>query len=69
MRYFPQENIIIKTRMVIEEEINWTRPWGFFDGAAKGEQRTCRAGGYLSLSNSHWLSFKVGLREGTNNFT
>ena len=37
MRYFPQENITIKTRLVTKEDIDWTRPWGFYVGLAKDE--------------------------------
>ena len=68
MRSFPQENINIKTRLVKEEDIDRTRPWGYFDGATKREQRSCGAGGILHLSKSHWFSFKAGIGEGTNNF-
>jgi len=37
LRYFPQENITIKTRLVEEEANDQTRPWGFFDGSTKWE--------------------------------
>ena len=67
MRSIPQVNIIIKTRLVVEEIIDKTFPWGYFDGATIGEHRSCGVGGVIYIFEDYWNKFKVGLGEDTNN--
>jgi hypothetical protein len=63
---FPQESGTVKIRNIQEEEIDITRPWGFFDGASQNNR--CGGGAILFLSESHFFSMTFGLGEGTNNF-
>jgi ribonuclease HI len=56
----------VKTRQFQEEDIDKTKPWGFFDGAS--QNNTCEGGGILFLSDSHYFSLTFGLGMGTNNY-
>ena len=58
----------MKIRIIMEEVIDRTKPWGFFDGFASGNPKICGAGSILFLKDDHYITFKVGLGEGTNNF-
>jgi ribonuclease HI len=52
----------------VEEHINTTRPWDFFDGASKDDGVLCGGGGILHLSPTHSFKLKWGLGQGTNNY-
>jgi len=41
--------------------------WGYFGGASQGTPRKGRARIIIHISGSHVISFKVGMRQGTNN--
>lgn len=63
---FPQHIHAAKQREVLELEINWEIPWGFFDGAA---QNNAYGGGeILFLLVTHLFELYVGLGEGSNKF-
>ena len=68
MRYFPEDHIQIKIRLVDEEIIDRSHPTGYFDGEENRDLRHCRASGNLYFSDNHWYSFKASLREGSSNF-
>ena len=53
---------------MVEETIDKYFPWGYFDGSALGDPRTCGAGGLIYFSDEHFVKFKDGLGFGTNNF-
>ena len=55
-------------RFVVEEIINKSSPWGYFDGSAAGVPQICGAGGLLYISDEHYFTFTAGLDMGTNNF-
>jgi ribonuclease HI len=52
--------------VVQEEEIDKSRPWGFFDGAS--QNFVCGGGAILYLSDSHFFKMSLGLGEGSNNY-
>jgi hypothetical protein len=54
-------------RNLQEPSIDFTRPWGFFDGACQGTPGICGAGAILYLDNAHHFSLKYGVGRGTNN--
>jgi hypothetical protein len=45
------------------------QPWGYFDGASSSYQLMCGGGGCLYITNTHYFTFKVGLRVGINNYS
>jgi ribonuclease HI len=53
---------------VLEEQINCTRPWDFFDGASQENEDHCGGGGVLYISPSHFYKLKWGLGQGSNNY-
>ena len=65
---YPQDNEVLKIRIITEEIINKTKPWGFFDGSASGDPHLCGAGGILFLKEYHFFTFKASLGIGTNNY-
>jgi ribonuclease HI len=56
----------VKTRQFLEEEIDNSKPWGYFDGASQNNR--CGGGGILYLSDSHYFTLTIGLGTGTNNY-
>ena len=40
IRYFPQENAQIKTRLAVEEEIDVALPWGYFYGVVQRDPKS-----------------------------
>ena len=47
MRSYPQEKIVVDIKNVVEEVIDKSFSWGYFDGSAAGEPKVCGAGGKL----------------------
>ena len=58
----------MRIREVVDEVIDKTYPWGYFDGSASGDPKICGVGGVLFISDDHFYTFKAGLGIGTNNF-
>jgi ribonuclease HI len=59
----------VKTpRQIIEEVIDRSGSWLYFDGATQGNLLVCGAGGIIYISESHTVKLRVGLGHGTNNF-
>ena len=58
----------MKIRIIIEEIIDKSQPWGFFDGSASSDPHLCGARGILFLKEDHFYTFKAGLGVGTNNY-
>lgn len=50
-------------------EIHWMVSWGFFYGASIGKIDACGAGGAIFLSDDHYFSNRLGLGQGSNNWT
>ena len=65
---YPQVNDVLKIKNIIEENIDKTNPWGYFDGSAAGDPHLCGVGGILYIKDDHYITFKAGLGTGTNNF-
>ena len=65
---YPLDTSVLKTRIITEEVIDKTKPWGFFDGSTSGKPQVCGAGGILFLKDDHYITFKAGLGVGTNNY-
>ena len=65
---YPQDNAVLKIRIISEEIIDKTKPWGFFYGFASGNPQVCGTGVILFLKDDHYFTFKARLGVGTNNF-
>lgn len=61
LSHFPQEKDGVVIRQVQEEEVDKSYPWGFFDGAARGDPIACGGEGCLFLTDSHYFHLKSGL--------
>ena len=59
----------MRIREVVDEVIDKTYPWGYFDGSASGDPKICGVGGVLFIPDDHFYTFKAGLGFGTNNYT
>ena len=68
LRSIPHDLIFIKTRLVVEETIDKTFAWGYFDGSTLGNMRTCATGGLIYFYEDQFVTFKARLGIGTNNF-
>ena len=62
------ETVDLKIRIISEEFIDRTKPWGFFDGSAMGIPKVCGARGILFLKDDHFITFKASLGVGSNNY-
>ena len=58
---------VMNIRIVVEENIDKSSPWGYFDGSVVGVPQLCGVGGLLYINDDHYVTFKVGLGSGTNN--
>ena len=67
LRYFPQDDSVLKIRPIFAETIDKTYPWGYFDGSAAKASSSCGAGGILYICDKLSFSFKAGLGASTNN--
>jgi ribonuclease HI len=54
--------------LVVEELVDHSKPWAYFDGASKNEGQICGEGVVLHMLASHSYNLKMGLGQGTNNF-
>ena len=68
LQSYPQDKIALNIRNVVEESIDKTYAWGYFDGSAARDPKICGAGGKIFISYDHYFYFKAGLGPGTNNF-
>jgi len=55
-------------RVILVEEIDYIKPWAFFDGASQEDGSFCGGEVILHLLDSHLFKLKMGLSQGTNNF-
>ena len=67
-KHYVQLNSDLKTRNILQEQINLEMPWGYFDGAVEGNPSLCGGGVVLFFNLQNHITFKEGLGEGTNNF-
>ena len=56
-----------RNRVPVQEIIDKTFPWGYFDGVAQGDPTVCGAGVVLFLEEGYYFQARWGLGEGTNN--
>ena len=66
IQHFWEPEKLHKHRLVREELIDKTLPWGYFDGASQDRQLSCGGGRFLFKSES--FHFSVGLGRGSNNY-
>jgi len=57
---FPQEAKRKRPRRVQVEDIDKSENQAYFDGASQGTPKMGGFGGILHISDTHWISFKVG---------
>ena len=55
-----------RVRLPVQEIIDKSFPWRYFDGAAQGDPSMCGAGAVLFLEEGHFFRARWGLGEGTN---
>jgi len=60
--------VLAQARVIREVVLDFSLPWGYFDGASSSDQMKCGGGGCLCFSNSHFFTLKAGLGNGTNNY-
>ena len=65
---FPQDQSVVRIRVVVAEVIDKSYPWGYFDGSTVGEPKLCGVGGLIFITDEHFFTFKAGLGSGSNNF-
>ena len=63
---FPHHIRATRQKEVLVVELDKSKPWGFFDGAA--HNNVCGGGALLYLSETHLFELSTGLGEGSNNF-
>jgi len=63
---FPLHIRAARQRANLDIDIDKSKPWGFFDGAA--QHNICGGGAVLYLSDTHYFELICGLGEGNNNF-
>ena len=56
-----------RIRLLVQEVIDKSYPWGYFDGVAQGDPIVCGVGALLYLDDRHLFQIRWGLGEGTNN--
>jgi ribonuclease HI len=54
-------------RILKDPVIDFTKAWGFFDGACQGTPGMCDAGALIFLDKHYFFSIKYGVGQGTNN--
>ena len=65
---YPMDNIVMNIRLVVNEHIDKSSPWAYFDGSTAGNPQICGVGGILFLTDGHYFTFSAGLGQGTNNY-
>ena len=55
-------------RLVVNEHIDKSYPWAYFDGSVARVPQICGAGGILFLTDGHFFTFSARLGQGTNNY-
>ena len=55
-----------RNRIPVQEVIDKTYPWGYFDGASQGDPTMCGVGVVLFLEEGHHFQDRWGIGEGTN---
>ena len=63
---FPQVKDTPPARVITEEQINFSLPWDFYDGAS--HDQVCGGGAILFLREGHSFKITMGLGEDSNNF-
>ena len=56
-----------RIRTVVQEVIDKSYPWGYFDGVAEGDLIVCGVVALLYLDEGHYFQIRWGFKEGTNN--
>jgi hypothetical protein len=68
LSHFPQEKGISSAKTVQEEQVDFSRPWTFFDGASQTTTNNVGRGEVIHLSNNHLFKLQMGLGPVTNNY-
>jgi hypothetical protein len=61
LSHFPQDKEASNIRSFQEEQIDFTRPWAFFDGASQNNNSISRRGAFLHLNPNLFFTLKMGL--------
>ena len=64
---YPHDNRVMNIRIVVEENIDKSSLWAYFDGSVADEPQIYGVGGLLYISDEHYFTFLAGLGVGTNN--
>ena len=66
LSFFPQIKDALAIHVSVEDSIDHSFPWDFFDGAS--QEHNCGGGATLFLTQNHHFKIQMGLGEGTNNY-
>jgi hypothetical protein len=69
LSHLPQGKAVPPVRLVVEEIVDHSQPWDFFNGASQNDGKIYGGGVVLYLSDSHFFKLKMGLGSGSNNYT
>ena len=59
LKYFPQDQVILKNREIVEESIDFNKSWAYFDGAARGIQEDVGLVGFYTYLRTTFFSSKL----------
>lgn len=68
LSHFPQDKGTAPVRFIQQEQVDFSRPWAYFDGASQNNNAQCVGGAVLHLSDAPSFKLKMGLGPGTNNY-
>jgi hypothetical protein len=58
-----------RTQRFIDEQIDKSIAWAYFDGTCQGDPPLCGVGRVIHFNDHHVITYKVRLGRGTNNMT
>ena len=61
-----EDSQVESSQCLKEPKIDYSYPWGFFDGVCQGTPGMCGAGEIFLLNNLHYFLLKHGAVQGTN---
>jgi hypothetical protein len=64
---YKSDQVLRQPSLVVDVEIDKVVPWGYFDGAYQGLDRSCGLGFILHLFDFHFIQGKDNMGQGTNN--
>lgn len=64
----PNPKVVQHTRNNLTPQIDRTKLWNFFDGAAQGDLKSCSGDAVIHIDENHYFHLKLELGEGANNY-